>query len=139
MATQARRASIDVDGLAHGDLPLPAGSRVGPFIATGGVRGVDRATGTLSADIRDQIHSMFDNLISIVDAGGGSVDSILKVTIWARDRSIRPALDEVWIRHFPDPSSRPARHLQVTSLPGEQLVQCEALAVAHDHPQGEPA
>lgn len=126
------RTSIELPGHHHGEAPVPAASRVGPFIATGGVRGVDLATGMLAGRLDDQIQHMFANLRLMVERAGGSVGTILKVTIWIGKPEARAAVNGPWSQMFPDPQSRPARHLIDRALPGGMLVQCEALAIVQD-------
>ena len=126
------RRSIEVEGLQHGHLPIPAGSRIGPLIATGGVRGVDPGTGLLPASVEEQAVNMFANLKRIIEAGGGRVEQILKLTIWIATPEGRAAVNAPWLEMFPDSDSRPARHILNYTLPGEMLVQCEALAVVLD-------
>jgi 2-iminobutanoate/2-iminopropanoate deaminase len=75
------------------------------------------------------VAAMFANVRKIVEAGGGSVEDILKMTIWVRDRAMRSVIDPQWIKTFPDPKSRPARHTIVYQLPDPMLVQCDFLAV----------
>lgn len=128
-AAPARR-SVHVEGLSHGALPIPVVSRVGNVIATGGIRGVDPETGEMPADVRGQARLMFDNLHRAIEAAGASVDDILKVTIWIATPAARVEINPPWIALFPDPESRPARHILAYELPGGMLVQCEALAVA---------
>jgi 4-hydroxy-4-methyl-2-oxoglutarate aldolase len=123
------RRSIDVKGLSHGRLPIPSASRVGRFIATGGVRGVDPETGVVPADIQTQAVNMFANLRRIIEAGGGRTANILKVTIWIATAEGRDAVNGPWVKMFPDPDTRPARHILNYTLPANLLLQCEALAV----------
>ncbi len=123
------RRSVEVDGLSHGALPIPVASRIGQVIATGGIRGVDPATGIMPEDVGQQAMLMFDNLRRAVEAAGASADSILKVTIWIATADARTALNPPWLALFPDPASRPARHILSYDLPGGMLVQCDALAV----------
>lgn len=122
------RRSIEVDGLEHPGLPIPCASRVGPLLATGGVRGVDRSSGVMPDTAVDQAELMFDNLKAIVEAGGGDVAAIVKITVWVAAPEARAAVNAAWIRHFPDPTARPARHTLAHDLPGGMLVQCDALA-----------
>ena len=124
------RMSIDIAGLSHGDLPIPVASRVGELVATGGIRGVDRVSGQMPADVAGQTRLMFENLRSVVEAAGASCDSILKLTIWIAQPEARAAINVEWLRLFPDAHSRPARHILNYALPGGMLVQCEALARA---------
>lgn len=123
------RRSIIVDGLGHGANPIPAASRVGPFIATGGVRGVDPATGQMPDDLAEQVRLMFANVRTLIEAGGGEMDGVIKMTFWIRSPEARPLINAEWIRAFPDEASRPARHMLTYDLGHGMLVQCDALAV----------
>jgi 2-iminobutanoate/2-iminopropanoate deaminase len=124
------RRSIHVEGLGHGDLPIPAAARVGSLVATGGVRGVDRMTGKMPTDLSEQVRLMFENLLVILQAAGATREGILKLTIWIRNNDARAAINREWLAMFPDEHSRPARHIMLYELGGGMLVQCEALAVA---------
>jgi 4-hydroxy-4-methyl-2-oxoglutarate aldolase len=128
----SRRRSIEVEGLAHGNLPIPVASRIGNIVATGGVRGVDPATGEMPQDVGAQARLMFDNLGRIVAAAGGSADDILKLTIWITDNDVRAALNDPWMDMFPDPHARPARHVLLYALPAGMRVQCEALIILQE-------
>lgn len=123
------RRSINVPGLSHGAIPIPAASRIGNVLATGGIRGVDPQTGVLPADLSEQIRLMFANLRTVVEAGGACVGDIIKVTVFANDPGIRETLNKHWVSMFPEEDSRPARHLQNVPLGGGMLVQCDALVV----------
>lgn len=125
----SRRISIEVEGFGHGATPIPAASRIGNMIASGGIAGLDTATGKFSGDLEAQVAAMFANVRSIVKAGGGTPEDIIKMTIWVRDRAARAIIDPHWTRMFPDPHSRPARHTLVYQLPDPMLVQCEFIAV----------
>jgi 2-iminobutanoate/2-iminopropanoate deaminase len=125
----SKRRSIEVEGFSHGATPIPAASRIGNMIASGGIAGLDTLTGKIPADLEAQVIAMFANVRKVVEAGGGTTDDILKMTIWVRDRAARAIIDPNWIRMFPDPHSRPARHVLVYQLPDPMLVQCEFLAM----------
>jgi 2-iminobutanoate/2-iminopropanoate deaminase len=133
MSTLERR-SIEVAGLGHGKLPIPAAARVGPFIATGGVRGVNRGTNEMPAEPTEQVARMFENLRMLIEAAGGSMETILKVTVYIKTAEMRTLLNPPWIQQFPDAARRPARHvIENDRLGGGMLVQCEALAIALDY------
>jgi 2-iminobutanoate/2-iminopropanoate deaminase len=125
----SKRRSIEVEGFSHGATPIPAASRIGNMIASGGIAGLDTATGKIPADLEGQVVAMFANVQKIVEAGGGTAEDILKMTIWVRDRAARAIIDPNWTKMFPDPHSRPARHVLVYQLPDPMLVQCEFLAM----------
>ena len=127
------RRSIEVEGFNHGVQPIPAASRVGNLIATGGVYGLDPETGKLPDDVAAQARLMFWNLERIMAAAGGSMDSIARVTVYVKVSEARAAVNAGWQILFPDPASRPARHtLQNDHLPANMLVQCDALAWVAD-------
>ncbi|MCG2621345.1 RidA family protein [Arthrobacter sp. I2-34] len=123
-----KRRSVTVPGLEHGSNPVPAASRLGPLLATGGVRGVDTATGQLPPAAEDQVRLAFVNLRTIIEEGGGRAEDIVHVTVFAAAEGLRPVLNEEWVAMFPDVASRPARHLLRQDLPGGMLVQLEAMA-----------
>lgn len=125
----AKRQSITVPGLGHGQQPIPAACRRGPLVMTGGVHGVDRATGQFAPSLDHQVEHMFDNLAAIMAAANGSMDDIVKVTVYAATPDIRDALNRRWLKEFPEASSRPARHTKITpTLKSPMLVQCDAVA-----------
>lgn len=126
----AARRSIEVEGFSHGGQPIPAASRVGNIIMTGGVYGLDPATGKIPDDVGRQAELMFANLKRIMEAGGASLDQIVKMTVYVTVPEARAAVNAEWLVAFPDPASRPARHtFQNDHLPANMLVQCDATAV----------
>lgn len=129
----SKRRSVNIEGFNHGALPIPAASRVGPLVMTGGVHGMDPVTGALPDDLRQQTRQMFDNLARIMTAAGGSTDDIARMTVFVKVPDARAAVNEEWLRMFPDPASRPSRHTQVNeTLPANMLVQCDATAWVGD-------
>lgn len=123
------RTSITIQGFSHGNQPIPAASRVGPLIMTGGVHGIDPSTGKLAEKLEDQVRLMFENLGRILQEAGGSFADVAKVTVFVKDPNARLLVNEHWIRVFPDANSRPARHtLQYEHLPAGMFVQCDATA-----------
>lgn len=124
-----KRHSIEIPGLQH-ENPIPVASQIGQFLATSGVFGKDPTTGTIPPDIETQCALMFSNLRLILDAADGSPEDIIKMTVWVKDKSLRPHVNREWLAMFPDEHSRPARHSLVNAdLPGAALVQCEVMAV----------
>ena len=46
----SNRKSIEVEGFSHGANPIPAASRVGNIVMTGGISGQDPVTGKVPED-----------------------------------------------------------------------------------------
>lgn len=125
------RRSIEVEGFNHGAQPIPAASRVGDIVMTGGVYGLDPATGKIPDHVERQAELMFHNLARIMAAAGVSMDRVVKMTVYVKVPEARAAVNKQWLAAFPDPASRPARHtFQNDHLPANMLVQCDATAVA---------
>lgn len=123
------RRSIEVPGLSHSGLPIPVASVVGNLLVSGGINPVDLATGVTPDDADGQVALAFANVRLVVEAAGGTIADIVKVTVFARDKSIRPLIDKYWTEMFPDEASRPARHTLSADHPGNRLLQLEVTAV----------
>lgn len=124
----AKRTSIYVEGFSHKN-PIPAACRIGNLLYSGSIQGTDPATGKYGATIDEQCALMLAHLERIVKAGGGSLENVIKVTVWMRDRANREPLNREWLRCFPDPHSRPARHAIHHPLDGDKLIECSFTAV----------
>jgi 2-iminobutanoate/2-iminopropanoate deaminase len=124
----AKRKSIEIEGFAHKN-PIPAASRVGNMLMTGIITGTDPATGKLADTLEAQCTNIFHHVRSIMAAAGGSTDDIIKMNVFMADRSKRDVLNAEWVKMFPDPNARPARHTSQTALEGGQLIVCDITAV----------
>src|SRR5580704_9224357 len=123
-----KRKSFDVEGLGHAN-PIPAVSRIGNIVATGGVSGTDRSTGKIPDDVSAQCAHMFANLRAILAAAGAAPEDVIRVTVWIKSPEIRAQVNKEWIVIFPDPNSRPARHTMFyDQFTTPIVVQCEAWA-----------
>ena len=121
------RRSIYVDEIAH-QSPIPNASRIGNIIVSGLIRGTDPATGKLAATLEQQCAFMFQHMRQAVEAGGATVDDIIKVTVWMKELTRKPINDE-WVRMFPDPASRPARQVMEVPMEPGVLIQCDFMAI----------
>ncbi len=107
---------------------LSPGVRVGDFIWTAGHVGRDPATGKLAEGVVEQTRQTLKNLQAVLEAGGSSLGSVVKVNIYLTDINDRPAVNDVYAEFFPD--DPPGR----TAIGGAQfapgtLVEIEAVAV----------
>lgn len=124
-----RARSLEVEGVTHGAAPIPMGARVGNMIYSSGIMGKDPATDKLPEDAASQAKFMFQNLQTLLKNGGATLDDVVRVSAYVKDNSYREALNAEWLRCFPDPHDRPARHTSVVDLQGGMLMQIEAVAV----------
>lgn len=120
--------SIDVAGLAH-NAPIPQAARVGPLLCSSAISGKDATTGSLPDDAGAQVRNAFRNMEAILAAGGASTADVAKLTIYVKDNSVREAINTEWLRYFPDPADRPARHILIHDLQHGMWLQVEFIAV----------
>lgn len=124
----SQRKSIHVETYKHAN-PIPAASRIGNVVATGIISSRDPATGKFPGTLDEQCAAMFGHVSSIIAAAGGTPAHIVKLNVWMKDPSQRAAVNEHWLKMFPDEHSRPARQTMRAELDGGQLIQCDFLAV----------
>ncbi|MDD2546358.1 MAG: RidA family protein [Burkholderiaceae bacterium] len=123
------RKSIYIEGFSHGNNPVPAATVMGHTLMTGAIFGTVCETGKVPEAAEDQCRLMFDNARRILEAAGGSFANVLKMSFFLRPETSRELLNTHWVAAFPDPDSRPARHVIVsTTLPASMALQCDMVA-----------
>ena len=94
------------------------------------IGGTKPGTRELPASLEEQIANVFAHIRHDVEAAGGSVDDIIKINFWVKDpASQRAALNTEWVKMFPDPESRPARHTLALPADRRALLQADFTAV----------
>ena len=107
---------------------LSPGVRVGDFIWTAGHVGRDPATGKLADGIVEQTRQTLRNLQAVLEAGGSSLGSVVKVNIYLENITDRAAANEVYREFFPtDPPGRTA--IGNAGFEGGVLIEIECVAV----------
>lgn len=126
-----RRRSIHVGGFSHAN-PVPAASRIGPFVHSGAITGRDPETREMPPDLDTQCVNLFRHVREIIAAAGGTTDDIIRMTLHLRDFRDREALNREWEAMFPDPEDRPARQALPAAFDEDMRVQCDFVAVLDD-------
>ena len=96
---------------------------------SGIVGGVDPATGAVAVGLEQQCALMFSHVREIVEAGGGSTDDIVKMTIYLQDFLDREALNQQWVKMFPDTNDRPARQAMAGTPNQGRFIECDFVAI----------
>lgn len=122
------RVSVEIPGFSHAN-PVPAASRIGPFLFTGVLTGRDPETKEMPTSLDAQCANVFGHIRAVVEAAGASIDDIAKITFWVVDYRDREAINREWVAMFPDSASRPARQVIAATLDGGAMVQCDLVAV----------
>jgi enamine deaminase RidA (YjgF/YER057c/UK114 family) len=124
-----RRQSIDGSRARH-ENPIPNACRIDNIVMSSVIGGANPGTRELPPTLEQQIANVFGYIRHDIEAAGGTVDDIVKVTFWVKDPAKqRAALNAEWVKMFPDPASRPARHTQHLPAESRALVQADFIAV----------
>jgi 2-iminobutanoate/2-iminopropanoate deaminase len=110
--------------------PYSQGMRVeGSLIYTAGQIAIVPSTGQIVAgDIESQTKQVLENLKAILEAGGSSIDAVVKTTVYLKDMTEFAAMNEVYGRYFKN--APPARTtVEVARLPRDVRVEIEAVGL----------
>jgi 2-iminobutanoate/2-iminopropanoate deaminase len=123
------RQAVATDAAPKAIGPYSQAIRAGSLLFLAGQIPLDPATGTLVAgDVAAQTHRVMQNLKAVLEAGGGSLDAVVKTTIYLADLGDFKTVNEVYGSYFTPPS--PARAtVQVARLPLDARVEIDAVAV----------
>ena len=110
--------------------PYSQAIRANGFIFVSGQIPLDPQTQQLvEGDVARQTERVLENLKGIVEAAGSSLNRVVKTTVYLKDLSDFPAMNEVYGRYFP--ASPPARAtVEAARLPRDVRVEIELIALA---------
>ncbi|MGH8743121.1 MAG: RidA family protein [Burkholderiales bacterium] len=102
--------------------------RAGQTVYLSGQIGLDPASMQLAEGIEAQIVRVFENLQAVANAAGGSLDNVVKVTVFLTDLGHFARVNEIMGKYFHQPY--PARAaVGVAALPRGALVEMDAVLV----------
>jgi reactive intermediate/imine deaminase len=104
----------------------------GALVFISGQIPLDPKTMTLVGDdITAQTRQVFDNLAAVAEAAGGSLNDLVKLTVYLLDLGNFQIVNEVMAERFSEPY--PARAaIGVAALPKDAAVEVEAIMVVPD-------
>lgn len=108
--------------------PYSQGVKLSNFIFTSGQLPIDPETGDLvKDDIRKATKQSLDNVLAIVEAGGGTLEDIVKVNVYVKNMDDFAAVNEEYDKFFN--GHKPARScVEVARLPKDGIIEIEAIA-----------
>ena len=103
--------------------------RAGSLLFVSGQIPLDPASGQLVENtIQAQAARSLENLEAILTQAGGTLDNVVKTTVFLKDMEDFVEMNRVYKTYFPE--NCPARSaVQVARLPKDVLVEIEAIAV----------
>ena len=109
--------------------PYSQAVRAGSMIYTSGQIPIKPETGeVVQGDISKQTEQVLNNLKAVLEAGGSSLEKVLKTTVFLKDMGDFAAMNAVYAKYFAD--RQPARSaIQVAKLPKDVGIEIEAVAL----------
>ena len=106
--------------------PYSQAVRAGDSVYLSGQIGLDPAHGQLLDGLDAQVERVFLNLKAVAEAAGGSLDEIVRMTIYLTDLAHFATVNDAMSKHFRPPY--PARAtVGVASLPRGASVEADAI------------
>ena len=121
------KVNIRTDKACKPESPIAQGTQANGFIFTTGQLGREPKTGKLASTIEEQVEYALGNLKAVVEAGGGDLSTIVKITAYVKDLDFVPIFNKAFIRYFPeDPPSRSC--VEVSRLAQNASIVIDAIA-----------
>lgn len=97
------------------------------LVFTSGQIPIDQETAELvQGDFKGEVRQTLKNLDAVLSAGGSSLNSVIKLTVFLTDLKLFPQLNEVFSEFFPtEPPARSA--VEVSALPLGARIEIEAI------------
>lgn len=107
--------------------PYSQAIRSGNLLFVSGQIPLDPKTGEVPASFSEQTHRVLLNLKAVLEAGGSTMDQVLKVTIYMKDLQQFEQMNRIYAEYFS--SSKPARAcVEVSALPKGVGLELDAIA-----------
>jgi 2-iminobutanoate/2-iminopropanoate deaminase len=123
------RTAVSTDSAPKAIGPYSQAVRAGQLLFISGQIPIDPATGNLIAgDIAAMTHRVFANIKAILAAAGGTLDQVVRTTVFLADMNDFAAMNEVYATYFGQPA--PARStVQAARLPKDARVEIDVIAI----------
>ncbi len=88
---------------------------------------INPETGAIAEGLEAQAHQVFKNIKNLLEAGGTSINNVIKTSVFIKDMNDFGKINEIYAEYFTEPF--PARScVEVTRLPKDVLLECEVIA-----------
>jgi len=122
------KVTVSTDNAPKAIGPYEQGIKVGDFVYASGQIPLDPKTGNLiTGGITEQTRQVMKNLSAILEAGGSSLDRVVKATVFLKNIADFAAMNEVYAEYLGH--AKPARStVAVADLPRGALVEIDFIA-----------
>ena len=88
---------------------------------------INPETGAIVEGLEAQAHQVFKNIKNLLEAGGTSMDNVIKTSVFIKDMNDFGKINEIYAEYFTEPFH--ARScVEVARLPKDVLLECEVIA-----------
>ena len=122
------RTTVHVPGEKEHRNPIPTCVRLGNLILPSVISGISGLPDGVKLTPEEEIERAFQRMKKLIEGAGGSLQSIGKVTVYMYDFKHRELVNKSWLKMFPDPDNRPARHCIPLPTPGLAVVSLDVIA-----------
>ena len=121
---------VQTDGAPKAIGPYSQAVKANGLMFCSGQVALDPATGqVIAGGIREQTDRVLNNLKAVLEAGGTSLDQVVKTTVFLSDLGDFEEMNKVYGGFFNDPP--PARStVQVARLPKDVRIEIDVIALA---------
>ena len=107
--------------------PYSPGIKIGNWLFTSGQGPFDPATKSIPENFEKQVRLTLMNMKGIIEAAGGSMDNIVKTTVFLKDMDNFTKMNQIYKEFFS--TKPPARScIEVARLPLDIQIEIEAIA-----------
>ena len=110
--------------------PYSQANKFGNLVITSGQLPIDMATGAFPEGIEAQTKASLENVKTILENAGSSMDKVLKTAVFLKDINDFAAMNGVYATFFSEGSYPSRSAIEVARLPKDALVEIEAIAYA---------
>ena len=88
---------------------------------------INPETGDIPEGVEAQAHQVFKNIKNLLEAGGSSIDKVVKTSVFIKDMNDFAKINEIYAQYFTE--DFPARScVEVARLPKDVLLETEVIA-----------
>ena len=101
---------------------------IGNLIYTAGQIPLDRLGNMVAGGIKEQTQQVLENVKCVIEAGGSSLEKVVKATVYLKDLNDFAGMNEIYGQYFKSESAPARTTLQVSRIPKDSLVEIEVVA-----------
>ena len=101
---------------------------IGNLIYTAGQIPLDVQGNMVPGGIKEQTQQVLENVKSVIEAGGSSLEKVVKATVFLKDLNDFAGMNEIYGQYFKAETAPARTTIQVARIPKDSLVEIEVVA-----------